>query len=604
MSIVNARSVDGAIGPSTRRRRGERSRALRAWACFLVLSGGLSTGLLSRLEAGASSTRLPVSSFQRLPKVLTRETPGSLEDLKSLERHLERLVAEMSPCVVAVDLGGATGSGVVISPDGLVLTAAHLCGEKGREVRIQFPDGRNVRGKTLGAHLSTDAGLMKIAEPGPWPHALMGDLSDARAGDWALALGHPGGFDARRPTVARLGRIIGFTRDTLRTDCILMGGDSGGPVFDMKGWVIGINSRISVSATENYHVAISTFKDVWTRLVRGDRWGTDTESGGQDRGIEGIAALGDRLLDRDRFKNGAYHLKVLSALSIRARHSVVKLDINGGTVALATVVGENGVAVTKASELRDGTLTAWLPGGREVPVERLGLDKASDLALVRIAATNLVPVRWAEGDVRIGQWTVTTGIEEWPHAVGIVSVGPRRIRPARAFIGVRLDFEAPAARIAEVLPGLGAEQAGLKAGDTIESIDAIRVTNGQAAVEVLSEYAEGSSVQLQVRRGNELLDASIRMMIPEADRSRRGSGRGSRRDPTQGSRSSRAEDFASAIQHDTVLQPWLCGGPLLNLEGAAIGLNIARAGRVATYALPASLVREAVSKLSSAVPPR
>ena len=64
--------------------------------------------------------------------------------------------------------------------------------------------------------------------------------------------------------------------------------------------------------------------------------------------------------------------------------------------------------------------------------------------------------------------------------------------------------------------------------------------------------------------------------------------------------SQRAEGFEQVIEHDTVLQPWLCGGPLVDLDGKAIGLNIARAGRVSTYALPASLVKRIVKKLVSA----
>jgi S1-C subfamily serine protease len=66
-----------------------------------------------------------------------------------------------------------------------------------------------------------------------------------------------------------------------------------------------------------------------------------------------------------------------------------------------------------------------------------------------------------------------------------------------------------------------------------------------------------------------------------------------------GSTSKRAEGFEQAIEHDTVLQPWLCGGPLVNLDGKAIGLNIARASRVTTYALPARLVRRTFEQLKT-----
>ena len=65
-----------------------------------------------------------------------------------------------------------------------------------------------------------------------------------------------------------------------------------------------------------------------------------------------------------------------------------------------------------------------------------------------------------------------------------------------------------------------------------------------------------------------------------------------------------SEGFEEAIEHDTVLEPWQCGGPLVNLDGKAIGLNIARASRFATYALPASLARQILTRLKSKVDDR
>ena len=69
------------------------------------------------------------------------------------------------------------------------LTAGHVCGAPDRDVRFTFPDGKTARGKTLGANLDNDTGLMRITDRGPWPHAEMGDLQQARIGDWVLALG-------------------------------------------------------------------------------------------------------------------------------------------------------------------------------------------------------------------------------------------------------------------------------------------------------------------------------------------------------------------------------------------------------------------------------
>jgi serine protease Do len=100
----------------------------------------------------------------------------------------------------------------------------------------------------------------------------MADAAEARVGQWVLALGHPGGFDPDRAIVARLGRIL-RTGLLLQTDCTLMAGDSGGPLFDMEGRVVGIHSRISESTSENFHVPIATYLETWDRLEEGQNWG-------------------------------------------------------------------------------------------------------------------------------------------------------------------------------------------------------------------------------------------------------------------------------------------------------------------------------------------
>ena len=208
-----------------------------------------------------------------LPPAFDRPTPTSLRGLKTMEQHFKTLVDRVSPAVVGVRVGWGTGSGVVISEDGLVLTAAHVCGEPDLDVIFNFPDGKTARGKTLGTNHELDAGLMKITDPGKWPHVEIGELDSARVGDWVLALGHPGGFDPQRATVVRLGRIIRLQSAMLQSDCTLVGGDSGGPLFDMHGRVIGIHSRISDSTAANFHVAIDAYRESWDRLVRSESWG-------------------------------------------------------------------------------------------------------------------------------------------------------------------------------------------------------------------------------------------------------------------------------------------------------------------------------------------
>ncbi len=237
---------------------------------------GRSAGKVKSAPVPASkSASLPVlprpAAARRadLPSAFAAAVPASVAELRSIERHIKSLAARLSPSVVAVGVGSGNGSGVVISADGLVLSAGHVCGRPGRSVRFTFPDGKTARGKTLGVDDERDTGLMKITDRGPWPHAEPGDLQQARAGDWVLALGHPGGFDPKRSLVVRSGRVIRLTGDGLQTDCTISPGDSGGPLFDMHGRVIGIHNAISTSVAENYHVAITEFYDTWEVLAKG-----------------------------------------------------------------------------------------------------------------------------------------------------------------------------------------------------------------------------------------------------------------------------------------------------------------------------------------------
>jgi serine protease Do len=233
----------------------------------------------------------PVAALRlELPSVFSKKGPSSVEDLKAIERHVEVLVKRVSLATVAVRNGDSTGSGVVISEDGFILTVAHLCVEPRREVHITFPDGRRARGKTLGTNHERDAGLIQITDPGPWPHAEVADFSEARAGDWVLALGHPGGFDPQRSVVVRLGRIVSLGRGLLQSDCTISAGDSGGPLFDMSGRVIGIHSQISNSTAQNFHVPITTFLDSWDRLANGESWGEDRPAPRAWFGARGVDA--------------------------------------------------------------------------------------------------------------------------------------------------------------------------------------------------------------------------------------------------------------------------------------------------------------------------
>ncbi|MGB0768630.1 MAG: S1C family serine protease, partial [Phycisphaeraceae bacterium] len=198
----------------------------------------------------------PVSVHADEASVATA-VPETVADLALLEEKVASVIDRCRDATVSVQSGGGSGSGVIISEDGYVLTAGHVAVQPGRPVTFIFPDGKRVRGESLGINVGIDAGLMKITDKGKWPHVEMGTMDGIEPGTWVVAMGHPGGFDIERSVVARLGRVYRVRSTVIQTDCTIIGGDSGGPLFDLDGRVIGIHSRISNSLRQNFHVPIS-----------------------------------------------------------------------------------------------------------------------------------------------------------------------------------------------------------------------------------------------------------------------------------------------------------------------------------------------------------
>ncbi len=214
--------------------------------------------------------------------------PNTLLELKLLEKQQARVASKIDEVTVNVQQNSAQGSGVIITPDGYVLTAAHVAGGKDRQATIILNDGTRIRATTLGMNRNKDAGLLKIdpgQRKGPWPYATLGKSSELSQGQWVIAAGHPGGWDSGRGSVVRVGRVLKIqktadstgkrTPHTLTTDCALIGGDSGGPLFTLTGELIGVHSRIGTDVEENMHVPIDVFGDSWERMaIKKEVWGS------------------------------------------------------------------------------------------------------------------------------------------------------------------------------------------------------------------------------------------------------------------------------------------------------------------------------------------
>jgi serine protease Do len=249
--------------------------ALVLAACLAAAAGPLAQAQTAvSLEAPP-----PLAAPPEAAAVLSARSPRDVADLRLIQNQLQKILPRILPATVSVEIGRAAGSGVIVNREGLVLTAAHVIGRAGRTAWIELPDGRRLRGRTLGANHNADAGMIQLERPpADLPFAPLAKNLELKAGEWVVTTGQPGGIVSDRAPPVRLGRVLAVVDDTVCTDCKLVGGDSGGPLYNMQGEVVGIHSSIGPLVTHNFHVPVAAFRKSWDRLAKGEVWGGDVET--------------------------------------------------------------------------------------------------------------------------------------------------------------------------------------------------------------------------------------------------------------------------------------------------------------------------------------
>lgn len=168
--------------------------------------------------------------------------------MPGLEEFFERRRQEQEQQSPRTREARSLGSGFFISQDGLVVTNNHVI-ERATQIQIVMSDGRELNAELVGSDPLTDLAVVKVKEPGPYPYVKFGSSKAIRKGDWVVALGNPFGLGgtATAGILSADGRELGsgspYT-DFLQIDAPINRGNSGGPTFDLKGNVIGVNSQI------------------------------------------------------------------------------------------------------------------------------------------------------------------------------------------------------------------------------------------------------------------------------------------------------------------------------------------------------------------------
>lgn len=283
---------------------------------------------------------------------------------------------------------------------------------------------------------------------------------------------------------------------------------------------------------------------------------------------------------------------------------VIYTDVGSRIKSLyGVIVSGDGHILTKASEIENASqLSLRIGNDLYTDVERLAVDPGWDVALLKVSPkVPIIPVSLGhEDDIQLGHWVISNGsTSRYQRRVklGIVSAETRGIFSDKSHVVLGLGFGSNEDgellwTVESLSEGKGAEKAGVEVEDVLLSVDGVTLNKREDLIDVLRGKKPGDMISIKVKRGGKTLGFDVELSAREE--------RMTRNEQMSGGvdqLSERRSEFPRVIQHDTPVNNDDMGGPLLNLDGVCIGMNIARASRVATYAIPAPELREIISRM-------
>lgn len=322
--------------------------------------------------------------------------------------------------------------------------------------------------------------------------------------------------------------------------------------------------------------------------------------------IFGLAPLAANSLPSEQRKNNKLVQAALEPVRIGLQKSsaVFYNSKDRKSFIYGIVISEDGFILTKASELEEVVeFTVRVDEENFREVEVISTNEQWDLALLKVEASGLVPVTWAESSELLhGTWVVSNGATTRKFRrprVGMISANKREIPGGNlAVLGVGLKTEDGGVSVTMVTKKSGAETAGVKKDDLITAIDATEIKDVDHLQKILKRFAIGDIATLKITRGEKELELEVELLA----RHRLYGGKRNRNDSMSGEFSPRRTGFPMVLQHEITLSRRSVGGPLLNLKGECVGMNIAMANRVENYAIPVENLSQVIPRLKGNKP--
>ncbi len=534
----------------------------------------------------------------------SQQADSGIEQLSALklESKLLAVLERVRPSVVLLgwrEKNRTPTTGVIFDKEGLILTHCHHDQQPGTELDVLLPDGRRQQA-TLETVFDTWGGpewsLIRIHASGPWPAVSLKLSGNPSVEEPCFLLGYPGVTtrdDQLLSPVLRLGQVVGVSDCGVYAACPAVPGDSGSPLFNLDGEIIGIlRASIRGPITSSSRVPQLCVSHRALRLLTVTR-----------RELDDLGILGDNQRPID--PNRGIPLPGSQNLS-HFRRSLVQVTVDGKAVAMGIVVRE-GVVATKRSEIllhngkRFGDISCRLESGLELPAEIIADSHTHDVALLRVDDRSMPTLQLATDiDYRQGELisalispdenpisgTVSTigafRVNAHPGGVGAFDVNPTEL-------GIRIDvgeeFATPDDS-SNPLEWYSYSDGRLKHGDVISHVNGVGTQDKKTWRAATEDLIAGDLVQVTVRHNQ----STETLVFPSGASYWRAF-------DSAGPLSHRRTGFPEVFGHDALITAQQCGSPVIDRRGNVIGMNIARFHKHQTLAIPSKTLATLVDEL-------
>ncbi|MBZ0123960.1 MAG: DegQ family serine endoprotease [Roseovarius sp.] len=377
----------------------------------------------------------------------------------------------------------ALGSGFVISEDGYVVTNNHVI-ERADEIIVEFFTGKELKAELVGTDPKTDIALLKVEAEEPLPFVSFGDSDTARVGDWVVAMGNPlgQGFSLSAGIVSARNRALSGTYDDyIQTDAAINRGNSGGPLFDMAGSVIGVNTAILSPDGGSIGIGFSMASNVVSRVVDQLREYGETRRGWLGVRIQDVT--GD----------------VAEAIGLETVAGALVTDVPEGPAAEAGIEAGDVILSFDGREVSDTRQLVRIVGNSEV-------GKTVRLVVFRDGKTKTLKVTLGRREVAEGAIPVAQPGNGMQDPVEKTLMG-LTLTPLNAELREQLDMgEGIDGLVVKDIDAMSeAYEKGMRAGDVITEAGQQKLRSIADLEKRVSEAREAGrkSILLLVRRGGE-----------------------------------------------------------------------------------------------------